>query len=183
MTISGPMLRIINIQNVRKGVFFMGIFQKLFGKKLDSIGAPVAGEAVPISQVSDPTFGEEILGKGIAIQPSDGKVVAPCDATVDMMFETGHAVSLVADCGAEVLIHVGLETVTLKGKHFTIHAANGDKVKKGDLLIEFDLEAIKAEGFNTITPMLICNSGDYGTFKTNVNKAVTNADVVIELAK
>ena len=76
-----------------------------------------------------------------------------------------------------------LETVTLKGKHFTIHAANGDKVKKGDLLIEFDLEAIKAEGFNVITPMLICNSGDYGTFKTNVNKAVTNADVVIELAK
>ena len=161
----------------------MGFFKKLFGKPMNEFTAPVAGKAVPVSQVPDPTFAEELLGKGVAIEPTEGKVYAPCDATVDMMFETGHAVSLVAECGAEILIHVGLETVTLKGKHFTIHAANGDKVKKGDLLIEFDLEAIKAEGFNTITPMLICNSGDYGTFKTNVNKAVTNADVVIELAK
>ena len=161
----------------------MGFFDKLFGKKLEGIYAPIAGKAVAITEVPDPTFAEGMLGDGIAIIPTDGKVCAPCDATVDMMFTTGHAVSLVADCGAEVLIHVGLETVTLKGKHFTIHAENGAKVKKGDLLIEFDLDAIKAEGFNTITPMLICNSGDYGTFKTNVGKAVTNADVVIQLAK
>ena len=159
----------------------MGIFQKLFGKKLDSIGAPVAGEAVPISQVSDPTFGEEILGKGIAIQPSDGKVVAPCDATVDMMFETGHAVSLVADCGAEVLIHVGLETVTLKGKHFTIHAANGDKVKKGDLLIEFDLEAIKAEGYPVTTPLIVCNTDDYSAVAAKASGAVKQGDALLEL--
>ncbi|MGM9550385.1 MAG: PTS glucose transporter subunit IIA [Faecousia sp.] len=161
----------------------MGFFKKLFSKPMDALCAPVAGNAVPVSQVPDPTFAEEILGKGIAVEPTEGKVYAPCDATVDMMFETGHAVSLVADFGAEVLIHVGLETVSLKGKHFTVHAASGDKVKKGDLLIEFDLDAIKAEGFNTITPMLVCNSGDYATFKTNVGKAVTNADVVIELAK
>ena len=161
----------------------MGFFKKLFGKSMDELSAPVAGNAVPVSQVPDPTFAEELLGKGIAIEPTEGKVYAPCNATVDMMFETGHAVSLVADFGAEVLIHVGLETVSLKGKHFTVHAANGDKVKNGDLLIEFDLEAIKAEGFNTITPMLVCNSADYGTFNTSVGKAVTNADVVIELAK
>lgn len=161
----------------------MGFFKKLFGKPMDELCAPVAGNAVPVSQVPDPTFAEELLGKGIAIEPTEGKVYAPCNASVDMMFETGHAVSLVADNGAEILIHVGLETVSLKGKHFTIHCANGDKVKKGDLLIEFDLEAIKAEGFNTITPMLVCNSGDYGTFNVNVGKAVTNADVVIELAK
>ena len=161
----------------------MGFFKKLFGKSMDELSAPVAGNAVPVSQVPDPTFAEELLGKGIAIEPTEGKVYAPCNATVDMMFETGHAVSLVADFGAEVLIHVGLETVSLKGKHFTVHAANGDKVKKGDLLIEFDLEATKAEGFNTITPMLVCNSADYGTFNTSVGKAVTNADVVIELAK
>ena len=99
------------------------------------------------------------------------------------MFATGHAVSLVADCGAEVLIHVGLETVSLEGKHFTVHAASGDKVKKGDLLIEFDLEAIKAAGFNTITPMVVCNSDAYTTFNTHVGKAVTNADVVVELGK
>ncbi|MDD5863969.1 MAG: PTS glucose transporter subunit IIA [Firmicutes bacterium] len=161
----------------------MGFFTKLFSKQMDALCAPVAGNAVPVSQVPDPTFAEEILGKGIAVEPTEGKVYAPCDATVDMMFETGHAVSLVADFGAEVLIHVGLETVSLKGKHFTVHAASGDKVKKGDLLIEFDLDAIKAEGFNTITPMLVCNSGDYSTIKTHVGKAVTNADVVIELAK
>ena len=161
----------------------MGFFKNLFGKKTDDFYAPMAGKAVPISEVPDPTFAEGMLGNGIAIEPSEGKVYAPCDATVDMMFTTGHAVSLVADCGAEVLIHVGLETVTLKGKHFTIHAENGAKVKKGDLLIEFDLDAIKAEGFNTITPMLICNTDDYPTFNTFVGKDVTNEDVVIALAK
>ena len=161
----------------------MGFFKKLFSKPVDSFYAPMAGKAVPITEVPDPTFAEGMLGNGIAIEPTEGKVYAPCDATVDMMFTTGHAVSLVADCGAEILIHVGLETVSLEGKPFTIHVANGDKVKKGQLMIEVDLEAIKAAGLPTITPMLICNSGDYGTFKTNVNKAVTNADVVIELAK
>lgn len=161
----------------------MGLFDKLFGKKTDALYAPVPGEAVAISEVSDPTFGEEILGKGIAIRPSEGKIYAPCDATVDMMFETGHAVSLVADCGAEVLVHVGLDTVNLKGEHFTVHTANGAKVKKGDLLLEFDMEAIKAAGYDIITPMVVCNSDDYNTFRTNVGKAVTNADAVIELAK
>lgn len=161
----------------------MGIFQKLFGKSADCICAPVAGEAVAINQVSDPTFGEEILGKGIAIKPTDGRVVAPCDATVDMMFDTGHAVSLVASFGAEILIHVGLDTVNLQGKYYTVHVKSGDKVKKGDLLMEFDHEAIKAEGYDIITPVVICNSGDYGTFKTYVGKTVATGDIVIELAK
>ena len=161
----------------------MGFFDKLFGKKLEAYCAPIAGKAVPITEVPDPTFAEGMLGNGIAIEPTDGKVCAPCDATVDMMFTTGHAVSLVADTGAEILIHVGLDTVMLKGKHFTIHAKSGDQVKKGDLLIEFDLEAIKAAGFNTITPMVVCNSDAYATFNTHVGKAVSNADVVVELGK
>lgn len=163
----------------------MGFFKKLFGsaKNENGLYAPVAGQAVPVTEVPDPTFAEGMLGNGIAILPSEGKVVAPCDATVDTMFETGHAVSLTAANGAEILIHVGLETVTLKGQHFTVHCKNGDKVKKGDLLIEFDVEAIKAAGFNTITPVLVCNSDDFGTFNTTVGKAVTNADLVIELAK
>ncbi len=161
----------------------MGFFSKLFGKSMDQLCAPVAGQAVPVSEVPDPTFSEGLLGNGIAILPTDGKIYAPCDATVDMMFTTGHAVSLVADFGAEILIHVGLETVSLEGKHFTVHAQNGDKVKKGDLLIEVDLEAVKAAGFNTITPMLVCNSAEYTTFKTTTGKEVTSSDVVIELAK
>ena len=161
----------------------MGFFKKLFGKKTDDFYAPMAGKAVPITEVPDPTFAEGMLGNGIAIEPAEGKVYAPCDATVDMMFTTGHAVSLVADCGAEILIHVGRETVGLEGKPFTIHAANGDKVKKGQLLIEVDLEAVKAAGLPTITPMLICNTDDYPTFNTFVGKDVTNEDVVIALAK
>ncbi len=161
----------------------MGFFDKLFGKKVDSLTAPIAGKAVAITEVPDPTFAEGMLGNGIAIVPTDGKVYAPCDATVDMMFKTGHAVSLIADNGAEILIHVGLETVGLEGKPFTVHVSDGDKVKKGQLLIEVDLEAVKAAGLNTITPMLVCNSSDYATFRTQVGKDVTNADVVIELAK
>jgi len=161
----------------------MGFFKKLFGKKTDDLYAPISGKAVPISEVPDPTFAEGMLGNGIAIEPADGKVYAPCDATVDMMFTTGHAVSLVADFGAEILIHVGLETVGLEGKPFTVHVANGDKVQKGQLLIEVDLEAVKAAGLPTITPVLICNTDDYPTFNTFVGKDVTNDDVVIELAK
>lgn len=161
----------------------MGLFDKLFGQKYDELFAPVAGQAVPVTEVPDPTFSTGILGDGIAILPTDGKVCAPCDATVDTMFETGHAVSLVADCGAEVLIHIGLETVGLQGKGFTIHAQNGQKVKKGDLLIEVDLEAVKAAGLNTITPMLVCNSSDFKKFEKSTGSAVTGSDVVIRLAK
>ena len=162
---------------------YMGLFQKLFGKATDDLYAPMAGKAVAITQVPDPTFAEGMLGNGIAIDPTEGKVYAPCDATVDMMFPTGHAVSLVADCGAEILIHVGLETVSLEGKPFTIHAANGDKVKKGQLLIEVDLKAVEAAGLKTITPMVVCNTDNYPTFQTKVDRDVTNADVVIQLAK
>ena len=163
----------------------MGIFDKLFAKKSNdiSLGAPVAGQAVALSEVSDPTFGEEILGKGVAIRPTSGRVVAPCDATVDLMFDTGHAVSLKADCGAEVLIHVGLETVSLEGKHFTVHAKNGDHVSAGQLLIEFDREAIAAAGFDTITPMVICNSDHFKEIKTYPGSTVAVGDKVIGLVK
>ncbi len=161
----------------------MGFFAKLFSKPMDEIFAPLNGTCVPISEVPDPTFAEGMLGNGIAIKPTDGKVYAPCDATVDMMFTTGHAVSLLADFGAEILIHVGLETVSLEGKPFTVHVENGQKVKKGDLLMEADLAAIAEAGLNTITPVLVCNSADYPTFKTNTGKDVTGTDVVISLAK
>ena len=161
----------------------MGFFDKLFGKKLEEIYAPIAGKAVAITEVPDPTFPEGMLGNGSAIEPADGKVYAPCDAPLAMLFDTGPAVSGVAGSGAEILIHVGLETVGLEGKPFTVHVQNGDKVKKGQLLIEADLEAIKAAGLPTITPVLICNTDDYPTFKTHVGTAVTNADLVIELGK
>ena len=165
----------------------MGLFDKLFGKKEEinpnHIYAPMAGEAVAISEVPDPTFSSGMLGNGIAIKPTDGKVYAPVNGTVDTMFETGHAVSLISDNGIEILIHVGLETVGLNGAPFQIKCQNGQKVKKGDLLFIADLEAIKVAGLPTITPVLVCNSDDYTTFNTIVGKTVTNDDVVIELGK
>lgn len=162
----------------------MGIFNKLFAKKSDEIplGAPVAGQAVALREVSDPTFGEEILGKGVAIRPTSNRVVSPCDAVVDLMFDTGHAVSLKADCGAEILIHVGLETVSLKGEHFTVHAQNGDHVAAGQLLIEFDREAIEAAGFDTVTPMVVCNSDSYAAVTAHL-APVQEGDTVLTLAK
>lgn len=165
----------------------MGLFDKLFKKEAEAVSspilyAPVVGECVPVTEVSDPTFGQEILGKGIAIKPTEGKVLAPCDGTVEQMFETGHAVSLTSDFGAEILIHVGLDTVELKGKHYKTHAKAGDKVKKGQLLIEFDVEAIKAAGYDVITPVVICNSDDYATITPRTG-TVTNDDPVLELEK
>lgn len=161
----------------------MGLFDKLFGKKLDEIGAPVAGEAVASGEVNDPTFAEEMLGKGMAIKPSAGRVVAPCDANVDMMFETGHAVSLTTEGGVEMLIHVGIDTVNLQGKHYTVHCKAGDKVKKGQLLIEFDKDAIAAEGYDTITPVVVCNSDDFAAFETVTGRTVAEGDTVIRLGK
>ena len=165
----------------------MGLFDKLFGKKEEinpnHVYAPMAGEAVAISEVPDPTFSSGAMGNGIAIKPTDGKVCSPVNGTVDMMFDTGHAVSLISDNGIEILIHVGLETVGLEGKPFQIKVQNGQKVKKGDILMIADLAAIEAAGLPTITPVLICNTDDYTTFNTTTGKAVTNADVVIELGK
>ena len=165
----------------------MGLFSKLFGKTEEinpnHVYAPMAGEAVAITEVPDPTFSSGMMGNGIAIKPTSGKVCAPFNGTVDMMFETGHAVSLVSDSGIELLIHVGLETVGLNGAPFSIKVKNGQKVRKGDVLMEADLEAIKAAGLPTITPVQVCNTDDYTTFNTTTGKAVTNTDVVIELGK
>ena len=167
----------------------MGFFDKLFHKEEESqvpaepkLFAPATGEAIPLDQVKDPAFGQGILGQGIGLKPAEGKIFAPCDATVAQMFDTGHAVSLETSFGAEVLIHVGLDTVELKGQGFKVHAKAGDKVKKGQLLIEFDIPAITAAGYDVTTPMVVCNSDDYSEVKTHTG-AVTNADVVIELEK
>lgn len=165
----------------------MGIFDKLFGKNeqinANHIYAPMEGQAVAISEVPDPTFSSGMMGDGIAIKPTSGKVCSPVNGTVDMMFDTGHAVSLVAESGAEILIHVGLETVGLNGAPFKVRVKSGDKVKKGQILMEADLKAIEAAGLPTITPILVCNPDEFTTFNVTTGKAVTNADVVIELGK
>lgn len=145
------------------------------------LGSPAKGQAVPLSQVNDPTFSEGMLGDGVAVIPSEGKIYAPMDGEVGMVFDTLHAVSLTADCGAEILIHVGLDTVTMKGEGFTGHVQAGDKVKKGDLLLEVDLEKVKAAGFDTITPILICNTDDYEKVEGLAGKDVVPGDDVIRI--
>lgn len=164
---------------------FGSLKEKLgFSKKADEVlGAHLQGKAVAISEVSDPTFGEEILGKGMAIIPAVGKVVAPIDGTVEMVFDTKHAISMTSESGIEILIHVGLDTVSLKGEPFTAHVAAGQKVKKGELMLEFDIEAIKAAGLETITPMVICNSDNYKEITASVGKDVVTGEPVLTLVK
>ena len=123
--------------------------------------SPLKGEITNLSQVADAAFASGALGKGIAINPVEGKVIAPADGTVTTFFPTGHALGITTDKGAEILIHVGMDTVQLEGKHFTPKVAQGDKVKKGDVLLEFDKKAIEAAGYSTITPVIVTNTADY----------------------
>lgn len=159
----------------------VGIFSKLFKDNTDMLASPAAGRTIDISEVADPTFAEGILGQGIAIIPSDDTVYSPCDGTIDLMFDTGHAVNLISDKGTEILIHIGLETVSLKGKHFKTFMNTGDKVKKGDKLIEFDRQAIADEGFNTVIPIVICNSDAYDDIKPEIGRDVMPGDPIITL--
>lgn len=162
----------------------MKLFQGLFGKSGGiQLASPVKGKLVSIKEVSDPTFGEEILGKGIAVIPADNKFCAPADGTVTTIFPTGHAAAITTEDGAEILIHIGLDTVKLDGKYFTIMAAEGQKVKAGDLLIEADLEKIKAEGYDIITPVVICNSDEFSEIVPKAPADVSRKDVILTLKK
>lgn len=161
----------------------MGFLDKLMGKKEICIYAPLEGECVPLSEVSDPTFGEGVLGKGIAIKPSNGKVFAPVDAQVSTIFPTGHAIALTTGDGVELLIHVGLDTVKLDGKYYTKHVKDGDKVKKGDLLLEMDLAGIKSEEYDTITPVIICNTEEFASITTETGHSVDLQNVIITAMK
>ena len=123
-----------------------------------NITSPVEGNVISLSEVPDATFAQEILGKGVAIVPQKGVIYAPFDGTVDVMFETGHAVGIVGENGIELLVHIGIDTVNLEGKCFTPKKVTGDSVKKGDILIEFDIKKIKEEGYDVTTPVIISNT-------------------------
>lgn len=158
----------------------MGLFDFL-KKKGTMIGSPLTGECVELAKVNDPTFSSGIMGKGVAIIPTDGKVVAPVDGTVTVIFPTGHAIAMTTEDGMEILVHVGIDTVQLEGKHFNIIGEAGQKVKKGTVLVEADIEAIKAEGYDVITPVLICNADKFGEIKGLTGKNVNAGDDCIEV--
>lgn len=125
------------------------------------ITSPLTGEVVPLSETPDAVFASGAMGQGVAIEPSVGEVVAPADGTIRLLFPTNHAIGLATDDGAELLIHVGMDTVELDGKGFTAHVVQGSKVKKGQLLLSFDMEAIQEAGYSVVTPIIVTNSADY----------------------
>ena len=123
--------------------------------------SPVTGTAKEITEVPDAAFSDKVLGDGMAVIPSEGKVYAPADGTVVSITDSKHGIMFCTDQGVELLIHIGLDTVNLKGQHFTAHVSNGAAVKAGDLLVEFDLDAITAKGYNPITPVVVTNIDEY----------------------
>ena len=127
----------------------------------NDILAPMTGSVLALDQVPDSTFASGLLGQGVAIIPSVGKVIAPFSGEVASIFQTKHAIGLLSDSGIELLIHVGIDTVKLDGVPFTAHVKEGDKIKAGDLLLEFDRQAILDAGYDLATPIIISNSDDY----------------------
>lgn len=144
--------------------------------------SPVKGRIIPVSQVKDATFAEEILGMTVAIEPEDGKITAPCDGEILNVYETGHAVCMVTKTGAEILIHVGIDTVKLNGKGFKKMVSDGMKVHAGDVLIEMDMEEVKEAGYERTTMMILTNEDETEGKKLSVEKAESGTPIM-ELRK
>ena len=147
--------------------------------RLDS---PLEGELIPLSDVQDPVFGRGAMGRGAAVKNPKGKVFAPFDGEITVFFETKHAIGMKSTDGVEILIHVGMDTVKLKGEHFTAKAAQGDTVKKGQLLLEFDPEAIKAAGYETTTPVVVTNAAEFGDITIALGDKTVTAKAAAEEA-
>ena len=147
------------------------------------LSACLNGTVVPLADVKDEAFASGVLGDGIAIEPSDGELVAPADGEISSTFETHHAVGMTTADGAELLMHIGIDTVKLGGKHFTYLVNEGDKVKKGQPLIRFELEAIKAEGYPVTTPVIVCNTDDYAAVEAKAGGIVKQGDALLELKR
>ena len=145
------------------------------------LSACLNGTVVPLAEVKDEAFASGALGDGIAIEPIDGELVAPADGEISSTFETHHAVGMTTVDGAELLMHIGIDTVKLGGKHFTYLVNEGDKVKKGHPLIRFELEAIKAEGYPVTTPLIVCNTDDYAAVAAKASGTVKQGDALLEL--
>ncbi|RSK29056.1 PTS glucose transporter subunit IIA [Bacillus sp. HMF5848] len=162
------------------------MLKKLFGKESkpteESIKAIATGKMVAIEEVPDPTFSKKMMGDGIAIDPTEGKAVAPVDGEVVQVFPTKHAVGIKGKTGLEILIHIGLETVSMNGEGFTAHVKAGDKVKAGDTLVTFDLDLIREKAASTITPVVITNGDMVEAFnKLSVTDTVAGQTEVIHV--
>ncbi|CAE1147704.1 glucose PTS transporter subunit IIA [Serratia sp. Tan611] len=143
--------------------------------------SPAAGHYVPLEQVNDPSFAQKLLGEGVAIRPVDGQILAPCDAVVSSVIDSRHAVGLTCANGAELLIHVGLDTVKLQGQHFDTLVAMGQQVKAGDPLIRFEQQAIEAAGYDVTTPFVVLNSDEFAVRLLDVNREVACGQPVMQI--
>ena len=139
------------------------------------------GTAVKLEDVEDEVFSQKILGEGAAVEPSEGKLYAPCDGKIDSVFDTKHAVNMVSIEGVEILLHIGIDTVKLGGQYFEAHVSDGQEVKKGDLLISFDMDKIKAAGYKVTTPLIIGNTDDYASVEPVAQNSVSAGDMILKI--
>lgn len=151
------------------------------GSKQDdkAVYSPLEGKLIPMTEVPDETFASKALGDGVAVIPEKGCVYAPFDGEVEMVYDTGHAIGLVREDGMEVLIHVGINTVELGGKYYTAKVSNGQKIKKGDLLLEFDMDEIAKAGYSLVTPVIVTNSDEYEGLTRKEHGRVEPGDQII----
>ncbi len=159
--------------------------KKIFERnaKIISLKAVEDGRTIPMDEVNDQTFAQELLGPGIAIVPSNGTVVSPIDGTIATVMDTKHAVCIQGEDGLELIVHAGLDTVELNGKYYQTYKEIGDQVKAGDVLLEFDLEEIAKAGYDVTTPIVITNLGDYKITKCLTGQQVKAGEEVIQLTK
>ncbi|GLB61180.1 PTS sugar transporter subunit IIA [Cytobacillus sp. NCCP-133] len=159
------------------------MFKKLFGKKETvktvEVKAALTGTAVNLEEVPDPVFAEKMMGDGIAIEPSEGVVVSPVDGEIVQVFPTKHAIGIRAANGAEILIHVGLETVSMKGEGFETHVSEGSKVSEGEKLVTFDLALVKEKAKSTVTPIIVTNGEQFSSLKKNTGGSVTKGSSTV----
>ena len=148
-------------------------------QKKEAVYSPLEGKLIPMEEVPDETFASKVLGDGVAVIPKSGKVYAPFDGQIMMIYDTKHAIGLVSEDGIELLIHIGINTVELNGKYFEAKAENGQKVKKGDLLLEFDIDDIQKAGYSIVTPVIVNNSADYGDLKLHTSGDVKPGEKII----
>ena len=149
--------------------------------KKEMIASPLKGKVLPLTECKDEAFAMGILGKGVVIVPEEGKVVSPVNGVLTTIFPTLHAMGITSDDGVEMLIHIGMNTVELNGKHFTAKAQQGDKISIGDVLVEFDKDAIAAEGYSIETPVLVTNADDFLDIITEEQKTAEYGDKIITI--
>lgn len=139
------------------------------------------GKIVNLEDVEDEAFSSKVLGDGIAVEPAEGKLYAPCDGKVDMVFDTKHAINLVSSDGCEILLHIGIDTVKLNGEFFEAHVSDGQEIHRGDLLITFDIDGIRNAGYKTTTPMIICNTDDYSEVSAAASGSISAGEKIINI--